>query len=402
MIVISGLLLTLFFGILLSFLVVPTFKPLERIGISYVLGLGVQTFLMFLIYLVVGNYSLFNTLSILIVGNFILLLFSRKRLESFFKDLKSNFTLNNFTLFQKIILGLIAFFVLFSLICTLYWPVSSWDSLVLYDWRAKLFVATGGMEEGIRRGYFFGVPLMTSLAHTWIYFLGGNQPEIIYTLLLLSFILMIYGSIRRYTCITLSLIAVLMITTYPEILIHSTFSYTNFPYMVYFVMSTVYLYLFMNKVDKSYLFPSAILLGLSSWIRTSEPFWIINLIVLLVYSLISKKLWQPVVYISTFFLFRQPWVIYENSRLSYDTTVTGKITEGIQVLLGEVNLLHLQTVVKFLTSNFWSKLDIYLLLFIVFVIWEWTFLRKKVSATQPIRKAVPIIKINIFFIDKSR
>ena len=182
MIVISGLLLTLFFGILLSFLVVPTFKPLERIGISYVLGLGVQTFLMFLIYLVVGNYSLFNTLSILIVGNFILLLFSRKRLESFFKDLKSNFTLNNFTLFQKIILGLIAFFVLFSLICTLYWPVSSWDSLVLYDWRAKLFVATGGMEEGIRRGYFFGVPLMTSLAHTWIYFLGGNQPEIIYTL----------------------------------------------------------------------------------------------------------------------------------------------------------------------------------------------------------------------------
>jgi len=375
--VIGGFLLTMLFGLLITFLVVPKMHPVERVGLSYVLGLGFLTLFMFFSYLAGFKFNLGNTLNILVVLVLVVFIFTRRKIIPYITDLASSFSLVNFSKTEKIIILVLAFLVIFSLISTLYYPVNAWDALVLYDWRAKLFVATGSMVEAIRRGYFFGVPLLTSLAHTWVYFLNGKQPEFIYTLFFLSFITMFYGALREFTTRGICLGVVLIVATIPDIFEHSTFAYTNFPYTVYFVMGTIYLYIWMIKEKKGYLILSALMLGLSTWTRSTEPFWLINFMILIIYSLYKREIWQPLLFAFLFFSIRQPWVIFENSILSLDTTVSGRIFEGVTVILRQFNFSHVFLIFGFVYNNLFSQQIIYWLGLLIFVVWERKFNHKK-------------------------
>ena len=337
MLTIFGLSLTILLGLFISLFLVPKMYSLERIGVSYVLGLGLMTFIMFIEFLFGVNFSLNSSLVTILILVVILFFIVRKKALQFLIDIRSDIHSIRLNKIEKVILIILGFLFVFSLVCTLYWPVGAWDSLVLYDWRAKLFVTNGNMDEGISRGYFFGVPLLTSLAHTWVYFLGSKQPEFIYTLFFISFVLMYYGSLREFSKRLLSLFTVLILSTTPDVLIHSTFSYTNFPFTVYFVMSTIYMYIWMVKEKRGYLVLSAILLGLSAWTRSSEPFWIINVIVLIIFSLYKRKYFSPIVFTGLFFSLRQPWVIFENSKLEYSATVSSKISEGIWAIINNIN-----------------------------------------------------------------
>ena len=367
---IIGFILTLIFGLFVSLVVVPKMNSLERLGLSYILGLGIQTFLMFAAYLFGVNFTLESTLVILITTTSLLFPFVKKLIRPFVHGLITAIKVKNFNRVETTLLLIILFFILFSLACTLYWPVNSWDSLVLYDWRAKLFYLNGNMDDGIRRGYFFGVPLLTSLSHTWAYFLGAEKPEFIYTLFLASFISMFFNSLKVFTSRMISLFAVLPLVTSVDILGHSTFSYTNFPYTVYFVMSSIYLYIWMVKGKRGYLLLSGILLGLSTWTRSTEPFWIVNLVVLVIYSLYKRKLLQPVVFAVPLFLIRQPWVFFENSKLDYSTTVTSVVARGIVSIFSQLSLDHIILVASFLYQNVFVGLTVYLFAFLFLLIWS--------------------------------
>jgi len=373
MLVIGGFLLTILLGLLITLLVVPKMHPVERLGLSYVLGLGFLTLFMFFSYLVGFKFSFVNTLNILLVLTLALLLPTRRKIIPYITNLKTYFTLTYFTRIEKLIIIALAFLAIFSLISTLYYPVNAWDALVLYDWRAKLFVATGSMEDAISRGYFFGVPLLTSLAHTWVYFLNGKQPEFIYTLFFISFLAMFYGTLREFTTRSISLGVVLIVATIPDIFKHSTFAYTNLAYTVYFVMASIYLYIWMAKEKKGYLFLSALMLGLSTWTRSTEPFWLINLMILIIYSLYKRKIWQLLLFAFLFFSIRQPWVIFENSKLTLDTTVSGRVFEGISVILHQFNFKHALLIFGFVYNNLFSQQIIYWLGFLIFMVKERNF-----------------------------
>jgi hypothetical protein len=120
----------------------------------------------------------------------------------------------------------------------------------------------------------------------------------------------------------------------------------------------------MVKGKTGYLQLSALLLGLSTWTRSSEPFWIVNLLILLIYCFYKKNFAQLVFYSVLFFLIRQPWVIFENNNLSYSTTITSKITEGVSALLGKVSIDHLFIVGKFLYVNVFEGLALLLIGFL--------------------------------------
>ncbi len=369
MFVISGFLLTILFGLLISLLIAPKMHDLERLGLSYVLGLGFQTLFMFIAYLLGLKFTLINTLTILVSLTLILFFVIHRRFVLFCNELKHSLLTTKLTRLEKILVVTIGFFILFSLLQTLYWPVGAWDALVLYDWRAKIFFLTGSMDEGIRRGYFFGVPLLTSLGHTWVYFLGGEHPEFIYTLFLASFALMFYEAIRKYTLRVIALVSVLILITIPEIFMHSTIAYTNLPYTVYFVMGTIYLYLWISKEEGEYLILSALLLGLSAWTRSTEPFWLVNLGILILYSLYRKKIWQPVFFSAVFFSIRQPWIIFENSKIVLNTEITGRISDGIFVVLNELDFNHIVLILRFLYTNVFAPQLVFYLALLVFYIW---------------------------------
>ena len=197
MLVIFGLLLTVLFGFLVSYALSSRLHPIERLGLAYLLGIGLLTFLMFLSFLIGLKFTLINTLFVLTVATIILLLLTRNIRSKFRLEMKELFSLLKFSFIEKIFVFILIILFIYSLINSLYWPVADWDALAIYDFRAKVFAMTGGMAEGIDRGYFFGYPLLVSLANAWVYLLGGDNPKLIYSLFYISFIFVFYGVIRR-------------------------------------------------------------------------------------------------------------------------------------------------------------------------------------------------------------
>jgi len=208
---------------------------------------------------------------------------------------------------------------LWSLSQTIIWPPSEWDALALYDYRAVRFFETKSLAQSVLTNYLplvtynYGYPFFTSLLHAFVYLLGGSNPQFIYSLIYLAFIICFYYCLARRTSKIISMLVTLVLATTPSFIYQSTVSYTNLFYSFYLGMGTIYLWEWIADRKNSYFAISAIFLGLSTFIRSQEPFWIMNLFFVFIYCLKVKEYKKIIVYGVIFFLIRQPWIIYRDS-----------------------------------------------------------------------------------------
>jgi hypothetical protein len=92
---------------------------------------------------------------------------------------------------------------------------------------------------------------------------------------------------------------------------HATFAYSNLPYTAYFV-SAILLIAVSNKDNFSgNAFLSAILMGLSIWVRSAEPFWVVWLFILIGTSIYYKKIVFAITPVVIFFLLRYGWLSFQ-------------------------------------------------------------------------------------------
>ncbi len=347
MITLIAIVLTFLFGLSVSFLISKSLEYAERIGVSVLLGIGFQTYTIFLFYLAGFRFTLENTtgevIGLTVLNIVILSLIGRLSLfTSFLKELLRIRThwfqwFKKLSSIEKVTILLVTFFVSCSFLIGIYWPVSGWDSLVLYDFRAVTFVHTGDMEDGIRRGYFFGYPLLTSLGHMWLYFYKGN-PHLMYWGLYVGFLLILFRSLSKFLTATTTVVTLLLIASFLPLLTGSYFDYTNMPYMVYLVTGIIYLLRWQKEDKASFLILALILTGLSTWTRSTEPFWFVNLFFAIALSLFKMRrkflisLFTLVLSFALFFAIQQPWRIYEGARLGGGRNVNAQINVGAKAI----------------------------------------------------------------------
>jgi hypothetical protein len=317
MLLFFGILLIIIFGYLLSVVLVKEMRILERLGISFLLGLGVFTLLMFCYSTAGVRITLNSTLLALAMGTillFVLLKLLKRKVSINPLGIVKSFS--TFSRLEKIIVFMIAALGIGSLIITTYFPVYIWDSLALYDFRGKIIAQQGFYTQIVKNFmYFDGYPLFTSLSHTLVYIFGWTNPQFMYSFMYLAFILIFYGNLREFVNRKVSLIASLLLATIPIIFDHSTFAYTNLPYTIFLATGSIYLFTwFSKKKPIGYLILSAVLVGLSTWTRSAEPFWMVNIFVLAFLSMyrFKKYLFPTLIYIISFLLIKEPWssVIY--------------------------------------------------------------------------------------------
>ena len=344
-----GFIITAIFGFGITFLFDINFRKLERFALSILLGFGVQTLFMFIFYLFGLGFTLMNTLLemfILSTPIYLLCIFLGRwpKIKNFwltifsFRNLKKELvTIVSSNPEEKIFIIFVLGLLLVSLIIGTYFPVSGWDSLVLYDFRAVTFVATGGMADGIARGYFFGYPLMTSLAHTWMYFVKGN-PHVFYWGIYLAFIVVIYECLKSFLGSVTTKITTLVLITLPFVFTGSYFDYTNFPYLVYIVTSVLYIIRFSKDRKSGYLILASILVGLSTWIRETEPFWIVNLLAIITVIIPGYRkrfvfnTFLIALCLFVFFAIQQPWKLYETKMIGGGRNVGDQAAYAIKSL----------------------------------------------------------------------
>ena len=343
MIIISiiGFLAVIFFGYLLVNLFLRDESVVEKITLGFIIGFGFYTFVLFLASLSGVKFKLFESGIILLLLIAMLILINKLLKRNIFVafDLKKLFLKFKKEFYSLSLLGKISFIwiiilILSILLFDIYWPLRGYDAFVLYDFRTKSFIATGFMNDAISRGYFIVHPLMTSLSHTWLYLIGFNSPMFFYAFLYISFVVLFFVSLRKLLNSNISIILTALMFSFPDIYGQAQIAYTNLPYMIYLVLGSIYLYLGIKFNNNRLIFISMLLTILSGWTRSVEPFWIVNVIVILVYGIFRlRNLVVALAYAVGVYLFRLPWNRFYETHTGTILNLQSEIQSGSKTLI---------------------------------------------------------------------
>lgn len=358
--VIFVLLIILGIGLPMVLLIYPKANSATAIGLSFPIGIGVFTLLMFITNLAGIRFSLSNELIHWILVSAPLVILARKRLKNFFVEAFRGVRNSKLLPVEKVMLGVLTFLIATSFVNTFYWPVHIWDSVVLYDFRGHVFADTGFMREAFIDGYYYNYPLLTSLAHAIVYLGGGRYPQFLYSLFYLSLGVSFYGFLREFVSRKTGLFFTLLLLVAQPIFYHSLISYTNLPFTVYLSLGAICIYLWDReqtlrdkKKETGYLVLSALLVGLSTWTRSVEPFWAAILLIVFIVSIHRKKYWNIPIYVFILLPMRQIWITFQNSLAG----------GGAAGLAGMVNYKEL--LLSLFDIGRWGQIMVYLYKYVV-------------------------------------
>lgn len=318
----------LFFGFLLIFFlgfgVTQIFLRRETLGekiaAGYGLGLGILSFTLFVLGIFKIPLTAASTLVTLVFLNLILTFFLLK-----FK--KISFHLRRFSfpaisLLDKLMIVFLIFLFLWVLLVSLYWPIYTWDPIALYDFRAKIFAQSHSLawerlftESPEVVSYYLSYPVNLSLLHTFVYLLGGENPQFLYAGFYVALILLFLANAQKIISQTLSLFFTLILATTPLILAQGTIAYPNIAYAFYYFAAVLFFIKFLSKKENHFLFWGSVFLGLAVLIRPQEPFWLVPLLLISPFIIKEKKIKIFILSLVIFFCLRQSWFFYRATLL---------------------------------------------------------------------------------------
>lgn len=249
--------------------------PLEKLAISYGIGVGILTFIMFLI----GAFRLPIDLMTIIIACAVLFAYPLytvikkiriARIDVFKIDIKG------VKWYEWVLFILISLRIFYSYFGALMKPIEDVDAFANWSLRAKAFFFDHGLSLDRAHGYFFGgghtyYPINIPLFETWIFNVLGTWNDLlvkaIFPTFLLALFIIFYCSMRRISGRAFSLFSTYLLTTLPFLIYHSSASYMDFPLSFYFFASFVYLLSFMCTGSRAMFVISAIFAGLCAWTK---------------------------------------------------------------------------------------------------------------------------------------
>lgn len=384
------------FGYLFSSLIIKDLALLERIGLSYLLGLGLTTLFMFFyswMGIKITSLSVLVMLFVLIITCVFIKFLLKIKTRLNFSDMLQTFRgLRSYELFFFILI--LSIFIL-SYLLTFFYPVYVWDALALYDFTAKIVTKFGFIVQIADQFYFFAqYPLLISLGHTIVYLFGGSNPQFIYSSYFLVFTIIFFSVVMKKSNRIIALSASLLLVTNPLLFNHSTISYTNLPYAVFYTIGVIYLFISVSEDRLDYLFMSSLLIGLSTWARGVEPMWIIEILVVVGYSLYKKSLYPLLIFIPTFLAIQQPWSIFQTQLYGGIYSSDGQFSLIYKVLMDGIDFGRILDVFLYLYRNVvqsWGPIVI------IFVIAVYIDIKKHFNKKSSIMLFIIIANFMILF-----
>lgn len=352
----------LIFGFLVVLLFTQKINLFEHLSLSFLFGLGLISYLIFIFSFFDWEINLFKILLLIVFVNLILffVIFRAKKLKI---NKVQNFcirTFNKRSFLGCIFILLTVFFVFTVTVNNLYWPVSDWDALALYDFRARVFVETGEILKMFPTSWYYSFPLFNSISHAIFYFGETANPMFIYTFLYVSFIVCFYFLLRRNISDQLSLFFSCVLSFSFPLFSHAQISYTNLPYTVFLSLGFLYLYDWISNNTEGSLSISIIFVCLSTWTRYLEPLWFVILIIVFVHSIKQSKAQIFLAYLIALLIYRFPWSFFQSKFGSYFPSTGSLIQNYTLLLLDNLSLMKMIGIMKYVW-NYFIKEEISLL-----------------------------------------
>lgn len=331
MIFLIGLVMTCLNGWLFLDFLAYSAPFLEKLGLSFILSLGLHTVIFFMIGLISYRPSA-EIYWLSLVSIFLALLLLRRKRDSRVHH-RIVITLQWHRPEIVVLLSwiLIAILFLVSLGYTLVVPVHTTDALHLYDFRAKVIYFSASLQE-IRQvvDSWFQYPMFTTLANLFVRYWGMSNPSLIYPLLYLSFSFIFFHQIRKHTSSRVASVVTLLMFSTPLIYWQSRLDgLTNLPFAIFFCSSIFYL---VNSDYTRRIGPyiiATLLIALSTWTRVTEPFWMVPLVYMSILVIKNKNIYLLLLNLYLFRRIRNLWDIYADNRKHIS------LTRGLKTLIGQ-------------------------------------------------------------------
>ena len=305
--------MTLYFGLFLSFccgffiinMTSVKFSFTEKIGLSFPVGMAVETLAMAFIDLIGINFSVVSLLSIQIIillGVSIPVILREKSNIIKSMGISVRYSLSGTNIVWLVFIIAIIYLEYMNFYRCIFFPTYDNDGLSAFD-TIGYVSAMEHTYKGISlfdKNYITGIhgpgSIITyapfvQLCYAYVYSFGAETSKIIPALMYLSFLIAFYGVTKRYTTKTAAALATFFIIMTPDMTLFSSHSMTNVMHAAFASLSIIYVFSFIKNREKKDLYISGVLLGANMWCRTEGIVFIIAAFtVLFIYALKDKKI----------------------------------------------------------------------------------------------------------------
>jgi len=304
---------------------------LERSALSYLIGQGAITLLLFLLFLLpIAHQSVVVTL--LVAGLFALKLFFDKKQRWINPiDLISGF--RQFIKHKKNVLIILLLVVLttplfikisYSFIETCSKPEYSWDASgnwtgigknVYYAQKYRPDKVIGELRH--ETSYPRGISLMHYWLFSWMGEANDQWSKIIFPIELLCLLIVFYYGLKPIRGQLGALVFTCFLSSAPLLLYHSTIGYADLTKTVYFAVGIIYFYRWLQTKQNSYFWFFALPLAFTTWIKMEgKTLYAIGLVLLLFYlwhsckESLKTKIFHAGQYLFLFIIIGLPWQLF--------------------------------------------------------------------------------------------
>jgi len=313
--------MTLFIGLLLTFccgffiinIISTNFSLTEKIGLSFPIGMTVETIAMVFIDLIGINFSVASLLSIqsaILLGVCIPVIVKERDniLKSIGKSIKYSLSGTNFVWLVFVLVIIYLEYMIFYK--CIFYPTYDNDGLSAFD-TIGYVSAMEHTYKGLSlfdKNYIIGIHSPGSIityapfvqiSYAYVYSLGAEMSKIIPALMYLSFLIAFYGITKRNTSKTAAAIATFFIILTPDMTLFSSHSATNVMHAAFASLGIIYVFSYIKNHEKKDLYISGVLLGANMWCRSEGVVFIIAAFaVLFIYALRRKEYRSYIIFAS--------------------------------------------------------------------------------------------------------
>lgn len=301
-----GILLSFWVGYFILNYIAKDFNFYEKFGLSFILGIAIQSFLAFLLSLVGVAFSM---VSIIMISFFIMIIFEflrYKRDKTIFRIAFDEKDKIKFTFAWLILLGMTGYLLYGSSVKCLFWPIAEYDSMTGYDLMGKMIAKEGTFNTSIFQYPFksayevarFIYPPLVASGFAYFYLWGTLNAKIYILALFISFVITFYGLIRNKVSDTVALFLTLLMMVTPEMFSHASLGLTNLPNAIYTSLSFICFYFWLQHKSNGYFIVSLLLMASSMWSRSDSIVFVAGYGLIFFIEFFKTREWiKPLIYL---------------------------------------------------------------------------------------------------------
>lgn len=340
-----GIILCYLLGLSILLLISRKYSLAELAGYSFLMGMGFETFFMFLLDIVGVKYSPSVLIGVNVFAIVALCGANYKSLLALKDEIKMpKLSLKDINFVAVFIFCFLAYLLYAVTVKNLFWPPTEHDTIGSFDKLGRVMASEGVLKISLYQYDLQGAgglyPPLFHASFAYVYIFGAETPKIITTLFFVSLLLTFFSSVKNYVGSTAAMLFTFILMLTPEMFSHAALSLGNMPTTAYVGAGALATFTWLDKRENKYFWLGALMMAFVIWIRTDTVVFTAAALLIVGIDFLKTKDWKKtLVYgaisVAPFIL----WSLYLKMKIGTSTgnkfdLGIGYNTERMDLMLG--------------------------------------------------------------------